>query len=127
MIKYLSSAGPYLQVAQSTSGQIGMYPSMPSTGAVGMMRWNPTSNGIEVWDGSAWVNVTSTAEVSLSREAEELLDWAKKQKARSEKLERLAEDNVTLQDALDRYKNAEEALRIVEALCDTGNSGASHT
>lgn len=126
MIKHIGSASPYLQVSQSASNHIGMYPSMPSTGGLGMMRWNPSSNGIEVWDGSAWLNVTSTAEVSLSHEAVELLDWARKQKARSEKLERLAENNVTLQDALDSYKHAEEALRIVEALCDC-NSEAGTT
>lgn len=118
MIKHISSSSKHLSISNWGGATVNAYPSMPSTGAVGMMRWNPTSNGIEVWDGNAWANVTGATEVNLNRDTEELLDWAMKQKTRMERLERLATENVTIRDALENYTRAAEALDILETLCE---------
>lgn len=125
MIKNIHSSSKYLTVQQTHGNPINPYPTLPSTGAVGMMRWNPTSGTIEVWDNTSWISITATAEVNLSPHTEDLLDWAMKQKTRMERLERLATENVTIRDALENYTRAEEALRIFEALCEKTESDAA--
>lgn len=89
-----------------------------------MVRYNPSSSAMEVYDGMAWQNISSSAEIKLSDETERLLEWAKAQKQRYENLERLAQDNVTIRDALNNLYKAEEALQIIAALCETGGSDA---
>jgi len=116
MIKNLSQ-GPFLKVGHYGGNYLGApNPSMAS--GFGMLRYNQQSQNIEVYDGSAWVSVSQTVDVSLDDEAIELLRWAREQKQRQESLERLAKENVTIQDALNSLRDAEERLSIVRALCE---------
>lgn len=116
MIKNLN-AGPFLKVGHYGGNYLGApNPSMAS--GFGMLRYNQQSQSIEVYDGSAWINIATSVEVSLDNEAVELLVWAKEQKQRQEQLERLAKENVTIQDALNSLRSAEERLNIVRALCE---------
>jgi len=124
MIKNLYSNSSHIKLSHHGGVTINQYPSQPSTGGVGMVRYNPSSSTLEVYDGMAWQNINSSAEITLSQETEALLAWAMAQKLRHENLERLAKDNVTIRDALNNLYKAEEALQIIAALCETGSGDA---
>jgi hypothetical protein len=114
-IKTLTSASPHISVQISGTPYIGVNAMAQG---VGMMRYNTSHGAMEVYDGSSWINVQSHGMVSMNPESERALDWAIKQMNRMTKLEKLAEDNPTIADALASLKHAEEQLRLVEILCE---------
>lgn len=85
--------------------------------AVGMVRYNTNSQSMEVYDGSSWLNIEAHTVVSMQPDSERALTWAKEQMHRMTKLEKMAETNPTIADALAALRHAEEQLRIVEILC----------
>jgi hypothetical protein len=117
MIKDIISSSEYLRVTGNqtsnyVNGQSGLQ-------GVGNIRYNTTNQNFEVYDGFNWIMINmSVANVGLNAEAVALLDWAKKQKEREEKLERLARENVTIQDALGELRRAEERVIILQILCE---------
>jgi hypothetical protein len=115
MIKSIYSTSQFITVGGGTpqSTYIG-YSNGPG---VGNMRYNPNSNNIEVFDGSAWVVMYgSSATVDLSSEAVSLLEWARKKRNQELERERLAETNPTIRDLMEQLKQKEEQLSIVQAL-----------
>jgi hypothetical protein len=77
--KYISISGgnPVTNYINGQSGQQGL----------GNMRYNISSNNIEVWDGYVWqILSSSSANISLTSDAEEILDWAKNKKLEEEKI-----------------------------------------
>jgi hypothetical protein len=117
MIKDIISSSEYLRVTGNlnstyVNGQSGLQ-------GVGNVRYNTTNQNLEVYDGFNWIMINmSVANVGLNAEAVALLDWAKKQKEQQEKLERLARENVTIQDALGGLRRAEERVGILQILCE---------
>jgi hypothetical protein len=117
MIKDIISSSEYLRVTGNlnstyVNGQSGLQ-------GVGNVRYNTTNQNLEVYDGFNWIMINmSVANVGLNAEAVALLDWAKKQKGQQEKLERLARENVTIQDALGDLRRAEERVGILQILCE---------
>jgi hypothetical protein len=118
MIKDILPSSEYLRVTLNPNstyinGQSGLH-------GVGNVRYNTTNQNLEVYDGKSWIMINmGVARVGLDSEAVDLLNWAKKQKEQQEKLERLAKDNVTIQDAINQLHKAEERITIVAALCDS--------
>jgi hypothetical protein len=94
---------PYISIGSLSAGQV---------------RYNPTSRSTEVYDGANWVMLASSAEVKLSYSAEEILRWGRQKMDEEKKIRELAEKNVTIADALDQFKRAEEQLKIVVALTE---------
>ena len=117
MIKDIISSSEYLRVTGNlnstyVNGQSGLR-------GVGNVRYNTTNQNLEVYDGFNWIMINmSVANVGLNAEAVALLDWAKKQKGQQEKLERLARENVTIQDALGDLRRAEERVGTLQILCE---------
>ena len=93
-----------------------------NTGAVGMLRYNPSSANMEVWDGSTWISISASTDVSLTQDTIELLEWARKERNKQLRYKAMAKDNVTLADALESVKDAELRLLELAILCDTSNS-----
>ena len=90
MIKSISSTGRYFH----TSGGGGTNYVNNYSGAQGLgnMRFNTASQHIEIYDGSAWIQmVTSHATVGLDAEAIEILDWAKAKRREEQHLKELAQ------------------------------------
>lgn len=90
----------------------------PMAQGVGMIRYNTSSSTMEVYDGSSWLNIETHASVALNERSARGIDWAIEQMERMARLEKLAEDNPTIADALASLRHAEEQLRLVEILCE---------
>ena len=75
-------------------------------------------NNMEVFTGSSWVQFGTSAEVSLTGAAISALDWCQKKMAEETRIKELADKSVTVADALARYEQAQEQLRVVLTLTD---------
>jgi multidrug resistance efflux pump len=76
-----------------------------------MMRYNASNYNIEVYDGSIWKELVSNyADISLTREAEVLLDWAKAKMAEEMEYQQLSEEHPAVQIALENLKKAKAQL-----------------
>lgn len=97
MIKSISSTGRYFH----TSGGGGTNYVNNYSGAQGLgnMRFNTASQHIEIYDGTAWIQLaTGHATVGLDAEAIELLDWAKSKRQEEQRLKALAKQHPGIQD-----------------------------
>ena len=113
MITNIYSSGKYI-TATSTVGGPYINPSNPSAG---MVRYH--NNQMQVYDGSSWLALGSTASVGLTPDAELLLDWVSKRRDEEAEARRLAEDYPAVADALGAVHEAEQQLKTVVALCRT--------
>lgn len=86
---------------------------------VGNMRYNTTNQSMEVFDGNNWIMLNmSYPTVGLTADAENILDWAREERDRRFKAETMAKTNVTVADALERMREAEQQLKVIIALCE---------
>ncbi len=116
MIKSIHSNSPFITVSGGNPGStyIGNYSNSPG---VGNMRYNPSNQNIEVYDGSTWIILSAQhANVNLSDEAVSLLEWARKKRNEELELERLAETNSAIKDLVNQIKDKEEQIKIVQTL-----------
>lgn len=115
MIKAISSSGRYMQVSGGNSSTyINNYSGLQG---VGNMRFNTTSQTIEVYDGNNWIQLAMDyATVGLNGEAESLLDWARKKRDEELAWQSLAKDNQAVKIALDNLYKAQEQLTITATL-----------
>jgi hypothetical protein len=116
MIKSIHSSSPFLTVSGGNPGStyIGNYSNSPG---VGNMRYNPSNQNIEVYDGSTWIILSAHhATVNLSNEAVSLLEWARKKRDEELELERLAQTSPAIKDLVMQVKEKEEQIRVVQAL-----------
>ena len=115
MIRNISGS-KYIQV----SGGMNTNPYI-SPGA-GMVRWSPSMNCLEVNDGSVWQQIHSAHPmISLTSDAETLLDWARAKRDEEWRIAHLAAQHPTVADALAAVQLAKEKLQVVTALCDTNS------
>lgn len=111
MIKNISSSGRYVQVTggQSTTPYINS-----GQQSAGTMRYNTSSQMVEVYDGSGWQQLGGGyVSVGLNGEAESLLDWARDERDRQAKREQMIKENPALQKAWESIKKAEDNFDIL--------------
>jgi len=98
MIKSITSSSPYITV----TGCNPMTPYFsPGAQGAGQMRFNTSSNNIEVWDGVTWKELgMSYVNVDVSGEAQELLKWARETKNRELSRESRVRSNPALPKSL---------------------------
>ena len=116
MLKSLHSNSAYLDVQGGNPGSVYINLSSvnPATGAV---RVN--GQDMEVFDGNQWQRFGgSYASVSLNNAAIQALDWCQRKMIEEAKIKELAEKNVTVADALEKYNQAKEQLEVVLRLTD---------
>lgn len=82
-----------------------------------MIRMN--GNICEVFNGTSWIQFGTSAEVSLTGAAISALDWCQKKMAEETRIKELATKSVTVADALAKYEEAQEQLKMVLTLTDT--------
>lgn len=114
MIKGINSSSQYITIQGGNPMQ--NYFSPGAQGA-GQMRYNTTSNNVEVWDGVTWKEIsTSYASVDLSYEAQSLLQWARQ--ARDKELAREARirSNPALKKAYEAIQRAEANFDILDKI-----------
>jgi hypothetical protein len=87
---------------------------------VGQVRYNGSSQNMEVYDGIAWISIASSyPTVELNGEVQAILAWARKKIADEARVQELADKHPSVADALAAVAKAEEQVRIVAALVDT--------
>lgn len=117
MIKTISGSSKHISVSCSSNGTY--VNGYSGAQGVGNMRYNTTSQCIEVFDGTSWIMLNmGHANVYMSGDAENAIDWAIKERNERLKIEHMAKENVTVADALDRVRLAEEQLKVIAALCE---------
>jgi len=100
--------GPGLQLSIGSPTYINM--SSPSAG---MVRYNGMN--MEVYDGAGWLNISTTANISLDTDTSGLLEWARKKRDEEQKIEKL-KDNPAIADLLKQKADIDEKIKIVEIL-----------
>ena len=119
MIKSITATGRYLQVA---SGQNPMPYINSGQQSSGMMRYNTSSQNVEVYDGSSWQQLGGGyTSVGLNGEAEALLDWAREERNRQAKRDQMIKDNPALQKAWEAIKKAEDNFDILSKFVENDN------
>jgi hypothetical protein len=107
MIRGINSSGPYITVHSNMSGP---YIS-PGAQSAGMVRWNSSSNSMEVYDGNAWMALGAWADITLTPEMVEIIEWAKRKRDQELHVEQLAAQHPGIRDL-------KEKLDIMLALVD---------
>lgn len=119
MIKGLTGGTNVVVTGGSTS-----FPYVPynsNNPVQGMLRLN--GQDFQVFDGSAWVNLgTSYASVELSPDAQSLLQWAREQRDKQLKREKLIKDNPALQKAMEAINRAEDNFDLISKFVENDNN-----
>jgi hypothetical protein len=115
MISNVFPTGRYVQVS---GGNASTYVNGYSGAqGIGNMRYNTSSQHMEVFDGSSWVTLNmGSASVGLSPEAEALLDWVKSKQSQEIEILELATKNEAVRIALENVKKAQDQLSITAHL-----------
>ena len=111
MITNVYSTGAFV-TAHSLSSTPYVNPNAPSSG---MLRYH--NNQLQVYDGSSWLLMSGTANVGLSPEAEEIMNWARKKMQEEAEARAMAEQYPAVADAMGAVREAEQQLKTVVALC----------
>ena len=115
MISNVFPTGKYVQVSGGTaSTYINNY---SGSQGVGNMRYNTSSQRMEVFDGNNWQMINmGSASVGLNPEAESLLDWAKKKRDQEDEWYKLASSNEAVRIALEQLEQAQTRLELTTHL-----------
>ena len=115
MIKNITASGRYMQVVGGNSSTY--VNSFNGAQGVGNMRYNTSSQCMEVYDGNSWMTINMDhANVGLNSEAESLLDWARKKRDEEDKWYKLASSNEAVRIALDHLEQAKTRLELTAHL-----------
>jgi len=115
MIKGITQSGRYTTVSNgNASTYVNSYSGQQG---VGNIRFNTSTQNMEVFDGNNWVMLNmSYASVGMTPEAESLLDWAKEKRNEELAWESLAEDNQAVKIALENLNKARQQLDVTAKL-----------
>jgi hypothetical protein len=115
MIGNVFPTGRYVQVSGGTSSTY--VNGYSGAQGVGNMRYNTSTQKMEVFDGSNWQQINlGSASVGLNAEAESLLDWAREKRNEELMWQSLAKDNKAVKIALDNLEQARRQLDITSKL-----------
>jgi hypothetical protein len=118
MIKTIT-AGQGLIVTDIHSDWPRFYNSSSSNSLVGQMRYNGSSQCIEVYDGNYWLMVGSSyPQVELAPHVQAVVAWATCKMSEETRIKELATRHPSVADAVAAVAQAEEQVRIVAALVD---------
>lgn len=108
-------AGSFVTVSGG-SGSTYVYGN-PNAQGLGNMRYNTTTQRIEVYDGNTWIQLQMPdVIVELNPEAQSLLSWARKKRDQEQELERLVKNYPALADARENLERAQEQLDMLATL-----------
>lgn len=101
MIQSLNTySSPWLVVNHSQNK-----PYFPTSNlSAGMLRYNPSNNSVEVYDGSSWFTFSGHAEVNLSPEAQQIMNWAREKMREEEELKVLMNKHPGLRDLHEKFE-----------------------
>ena len=102
MISSISTNSHYITTSKSVPGYFNSYNSS-SGSLVGLVRY--TNGGLEAYDGNNWINISTMAEIILSSDMKNILDWAKQKMQEEQQLDQLMEKYPSLKSAYEAYRN----------------------
>lgn len=108
MIKTIHSSTNHIQIGQGYSN---VPPISPGAQSAGMLRWNTNSNTIEVYNGIAWFDISTSTNIYLNMDAQQALDWAVKKMREEEQLAQLMSRHPGLKELKDKFE-------IMKVLCE---------
>ena len=98
MIKSINALGKYIGVMGATPPHTYIN-YHPGGQGVGNVRYNTTNQAFEVFDGTMWMQLSTThAQIGLTAEAEGILDWARHKRAEEERIMKLADEHPGIRD-----------------------------
>lgn len=100
MIKGISTQSPRWIMTYSPSQSPYISPGSMSAG---MVRYNSSSQNLEVYDGNAWLALSGSADVGLSPEAQAVMEWAYRKMKEDEELELLMSKHPGLKDLHEKF------------------------
>ncbi len=124
MISNVFPTGRYVQVSGGTaSTYVNGYSGAQG---IGNMRYNTSSQRMEVFDGSGWVQLNmGSVSVGLNGEAESLLDWARERRNQELEWQNLAASSEAVKIALENLEQAKHQLAITAHLAKEINETTS--
>ena len=118
MIGNIVSSSSSIQVF--TNGGSNYINGYAGSQGVGNIRFNTSNQSMEVYNGQNWQTLSlGSTSVSLSGEAESLLNWARQKRAEEEALEKLAETNPTIKDLVEQIKIKQDQIKMVQTLLNS--------
>lgn len=99
----------YITVERGMPGPTYMNPPMSALN-VGQVRFNSTLQGMEVYDGTTWLQIHSNhSSIDLNQEATAALDWVRHKMHQEKQLQELMDKHPGLKDLHDKF----EMLRVL--------------
>jgi len=115
MIKNITPIGRYITVSGGNSSTY--VNGYSGAQGVGNMRFNTSTQNMEVFDGSSWITLNMDyASVGLNSDAESLLDWAREKRNEEMKWYSLASSNEAVRIALEQLEQAKTRLELTAIL-----------
>ena len=118
MIKTISSHGRYVMVRDGVPGTVTVYPNnYVSAMGTGNVRFNTSTQCLEVCDGSGWVQLNmGFPQIGLTPDAESLLDWARKKRDEELQIEGLASTSPAINDLLNQINEKRDQIKVIATL-----------
>ena len=102
MVNYLSITSPHLTTSSYQAPYIGN-----NGQSAGNMRFNTTTQQMEVFDGNVWINISQNVLIGLSYTGEEAIRWTQEKMREERELKEKLEKYPTLKDAYEQFKMIE--------------------
>ena len=114
MIGTIQTTGKYTAV---TGGPSGNYVNNSGLMSVGQLQFNTNTQQMELYNGTGWqVLNLGHYYVGLNEQAEHILDWARNKMREEQELDRLAKENVAIQDLLKQIDEKKDQIKMVQTL-----------
>lgn len=111
----ITNSSPFIGINQQYTSYVGN--NGPSAG---MVRFNPSNQNLEAYDGSTWINISANISVEMNYGAIDSLHWVMKKMNEEQRIKELAEQHPMVADALATLKDASERLEVALALTEKG-------
>ena len=126
MIKSIASNSRYIEVLNGTATPTHVYNHTNNALGVGNVRFNSSSQCLEVYDGSLWVLLNfNYTNIGLTSHAQFLLDWADKKQKEEIELESLAKNNPTIAALVEQKNNLDQKIKMVRILTKETSIGTN--
>lgn len=111
MIKSLTSSSYYLNV---TGGTINLPYINSNMLSAGQVRFNTSTTNLEVYDGISWHRIEEHAQIDLTLDAKEILDWARKKMIEEQRLDELCKKYPGLEKAKTNFETFKKMVENQE-------------
>ena len=113
-ITNITSNSPYVHVRTYEGNKPYISPGSQSAG---MMRYNTSSQNMEVYDGISWQTLgMGNATIELSGLVQNAIAWAVTQMEKEAEMKRLAEKNPSIAHAVENVEQAKKELELIYQL-----------